>query len=581
MKHLPGQVLQGPALVLDRTGTVLLDPEIRAEVLPGGVLHLRDERVVSTRNVPAKSSANEISEFDPIRLEVFSNRFASIGEQMGAVLRNTSVSTNIKERLDYSCAVFDGLGGLVANAPHIPVHLGAMSETVKAVRERFPELVPGDIIVTNDPRCGGSHLPDITVVSPVFATNRKVPSFFVASRGHHADIGGIRPGSMPADSTCIEEEGVLLAPFKLVSKGQFDEEGLRARLSAPPYPARNPDDNVADLEAMLAANNAGTHLLWDLVQERGIEEVRLSMRELQQAAAAKVGDVLERFADGQFQFEDSLDDGTQICVSLNITGRRMCIDFAGTAPASSGNTNAPRAVVCAAVIYVLRALVDESIPLNGGCLDPVEILIPEGSLLDPPEGAAVVGGNVETSQRVVDVLLGALGVVAASQGTMNNITFGNENFGYYETLGGGSGAGPGFAGASAVHTHMTNTRITDPEVLESRYPVRLEEFSVRSGSGGAGKWSGGEGLVRRYRFLEDVEVSLLTERRARAPYGLAGGMAGACGRNWVCRPGSLREELPGALNLSLPADSVLQIETPGGGGYGEPAEGGPKTQNPS
>ncbi len=576
-----GQVLQGPALVLDRTGTVLLDPEIRAEVLAGGVLHLRDERVSKTRDTSANAGSKEISKFDPIRLEVFSNRFASIGEQMGAVLRNTSVSTNIKERLDYSCAVFDGLGGLVANAPHIPVHLGAMSETVKAVREHFSDLAPGDVIVTNDPRCGGSHLPDITVVSPVFVPDQQQASFFVASRGHHADIGGVRPGSMPADSTSIEEEGILLTPFKLVSQGQFDEEGLRARLKAPPYPARNPDDNVADLEAMLAANNAGTRLLLELVQERGLEEVSLSMQELQQAAAAKVGDVLERFANGQFHFEDYLDDGTRICVSLNITGRRMCIDFAGTAPASPGNSNAPRAVVCAAVIYVLRALVDESIPLNGGCLDPVEIRIPEGSLLDPPEGAAVVGGNVETSQRVVDVLLGALGVVAASQGTMNNITFGNESFGYYETLGGGSGAGQGFDGASAVHTHMTNTRITDPEVLESRYPVRLEEFSVRRGSAGQGKWSGGEGLVRRYRFLEDVEVSLLTERRARPPYGLAGGQPGACGRNWVCRPGSSREELPGALNLSLPADSVLQIETPGGGGYGEPEQGQQPSQKPS
>jgi len=572
-----GQVLQGPALVLDRTGTVLLDPEIRAEVLPGGVLHLRDQREASE----SRSSSKGISEFDPIRFEVFSNRFASIGEQMGAVLRNTAVSTNIKERLDYSCAVFDARGGLVANAPHIPVHLGAMSETVKAVHERFPDLAQGDVIVTNDPRCGGSHLPDITVVSPVFVPQQDGPSFFVASRGHHADIGGVRPGSMPADSTSIEEEGILLTPFKLVSQGQFDEEGLRARLKAPPYPARNPDDNVADLEAMLAANNAGTRLLLELVQERGIEEVHLSMRELQQAAAAKVGDVLERFSDGQFHFEDCLDDGTRICVSLEITGRRMCIDFAGTAQASPGNSNAPRAVVCAAVIYVLRALVDERIPLNGGCLDPVEIRIPQGSLLDPPEGAAVVGGNVETSQRVVDVLLGALGVVAASQGTMNNITFGNESFGYYETLGGGSGAGQGFDGASAVHTHMTNTRITDPEVLESRYPVRLEEFSVRSGSAGKGKWCGGEGLVRRYRFLEDVEVSLLTERRTRPPYGQAGGQPGACGRNWVCRPDSLREELPGALNLSLPADSVLQIETPGGGGYGEPPKAGGKDQKAS
>ncbi len=575
LQFCEGQTLDGPALILDEAGTLLLDPGFRAEVIAGGVLRLTDFDPIRSagEGVSCEGRPSQVQDFDPIRLEVFSNRFASIGEQMGSVLRNTAVSTNIKERLDYSCAVFDGEGGLVANAPHIPVHLGAMSETVRAVLQRFPELAAGDVIVTNDPRCGGSHLPDITTVSPVFLPGGgEAPAFFVASRGHHADIGGIRPGSMPADSTKLTEEGIVLTPFKLVEADHFAEEELRRRLLDAPYPARNPADNIADLEAMLAANRTGERLLLELAEETGADLVALSMRELQQAAAAKVAAVLEAFPDGCFDFEDALDDGSVIRVALEIQGGRMRIDFAGTAPASTGNLNAPRAVVHAAVIYVLRALVDEPIPLNGGCLAPVEIHIPEGSLLDPPPDAAVVGGNVETSQRIVDVLLGALGAVAASQGTMNNVTFGDASFGYYETLGGGSGAGEGFKGTSGVHSHMTNTRITDPEVLETRYPVRLEEFSLRRGSGGAGAWTGGDGLVRRYRFLVPVELSLLSERRTRAPYGMAGGGPGARGRNLVIHPDGRREEVPGAVNLSLAAGSRLQVETPGGGGFGKPGQ---------
>jgi 5-oxoprolinase (ATP-hydrolysing) len=479
------------------------------------------------------------------------------------------VSTNIKERLDYSCAVFDREGGLVANAPHIPVHLGAMAETVRVVRDRFPDLEPGDVVVSNDPSAGGSHLPDVTAVTPVF-TGARSPAFFAASRGHHADLGGKTPGSMPADSRTLDEEGVLLTPFRLVHHGRFDEERLRRQLTGARHPARSPDDNVAELEAMVAANRCGVGLLEELVGERGLEAVTASMRQLQEAAAGKVAREIARLPDGVHGFEDRLDDGTPLRVELAIRGDRMTVDFTGTGPASAGNLNAPRAVVQAAVIYVLRALVAERIPLNGGCLDPVTIVVPPGSILDPPPGSAVVGGNVETSQRIVDVLLGALGKVAASQGTMNNVAFGDESFGYYETIGGGAGAGEGFDGASGVHTHMTNTRVTDAEVLEARHPVRLLRFALRRGSGGAGRWRGGDGLVREYEFRAPVTVSLLSERRATAPYGLAGGEPGMRGSNRVERRGGAIEEHPGCSTVRVESGDRLSVETPGGGGYGPP-----------
>jgi 5-oxoprolinase (ATP-hydrolysing) len=561
----PGSELQGPAIVLEDAGTIVVDPGFVGRVVDGGVLVLRDE---AGRD---PSRATDLSRPDPVRLEVFGNRFMSIAEQMGAVLRNTSVSTNIKERLDYSCAVFDAEGGLVANAPHIPVHLGAMGETVRRVRELFPDLASGDVVVTNDPFEGGSHLPDVTVVSPIFvaeAEDRLGPRFFVASRGHHADIGGSTPGSMPADSRCLEDEGVVLKPFRLVESGHFDERRLRAALAASRYPARNPDDNVADLEAMLAANRTGERLLAELVVEQGLGVIDVSMSQLQRAAASKVALEIGRLSDGEHRFDDALDDGTPVCVRLVVDGERMLVDFAGTGPATAGNLNAPPAVVQAAVIYVLRALVAERIPLNGGCLAPVRIEVPAGSLLDPPAGSAVVGGNVETSQRIVDVLLGALGRAAASQGTMNNVAFGDETFGYYETLGGGAGAGPAFAGASGVHTHMTNTRITDPEILESRYPVRLRRFALRHGSGGSGRFPGGDGLVRAYEFLRPVTVSLLCERRSRAPFGLAGGGPGRPGRNSLRGRDGSERELPGHVSFRAEAGEWLIIETPGGGGYG-------------
>jgi len=558
-----GHTLAGPALILEATGTVVLDPGFSLRVDDDGVLRLHDD------DGPPGASAARLDEADPVRLEVFGNRCMSIAEQMGAVLRNTSISTNIKERLDYSCAVFDADGGLVANAPHIPVHLGAMAETVAVARERFPDLAADDVVATNDPFAGGSHLPDVTVVTPVFIDGTAA-SFFVASRGHHADIGGTSPGSMPADSTCLEEEGVLIEPFRLVRAGRIDLARVRALLTGARYPARRPDDNVAELEAMIAANRAGARLLEAWVAEQGTESIAVTMRQLQAAAAGKVRREIARLPDGEHRFADRMDDGTPLAVRLVVAGDRMTIDFTGTGAAVAGNSNAPRAVVQAAVIYVLRSLVTERIPLNGGCLEPVTITIPAGSLLDPPPGSAVVGGNVETSQRIVDVLLGALGRVAASQGTMNNVAFGDDTFGYYETIGGGAGAGDGFDGASGVHTHMTNTRITDAEILEARHPVRLLAFSLRRGSGGAGRWRGGDGLVRRYRFLAPLTASLLTERRTTAPYGLAGGAAGAPGRNAVVRADGRVEELPSRATVTLAPGDELIVETPGGGGFGAP-----------
>jgi 5-oxoprolinase (ATP-hydrolysing) len=577
----PGHRITGPALILEDAGTIVLEIGFEAEVLETGVLALIDRAESSLA-----PGSRDLREADPVRLEVFGNRFMSIAEQMGAVLRNTSVSTNIKERLDYSCAVFDSDGGLIANAPHIPVHLGAMGETVRAVRDRFPDLAPGDVVVTNDPFEGGSHLPDITVVTPLFRLEASPgenethgaealsnsASFYVASRGHHADVGGITPGSMPSDSENLSQEGVLLEAFRLVRAGEFDERRLREALASGPYPARAPDDNVADLQAMVAANRAGAHLLESFVAEQGFAVVTDTMHQLQTASAQMVAREIGKLPDGSHRFKDQLDDGTPIEVCLEVSGERMRIDFTGTGSAVPGNLNAPRAVVHAAVIYVLRALVAERVPLNGGCLEPVEIVIPKGSLLDPPRGSAVVGGNVETSQRLVDVLLGALGIAAASQGTMNNVTFGNQNFGHYETIGGGAGAGPGFPGASAVHTHMTNTRITDAEVLEDRFPVRLARFAIRRGSGGLGQTRGGDGIERHYLFTAPVTATLLTERRSRAPYGAEGGAPGKRGHNWIERgigdDKQRRMELAGKCSITMKAGDLLAVETPGGGGYG-------------
>jgi 5-oxoprolinase (ATP-hydrolysing) len=551
----PGDRLAGPALVLESTGTILVAPGFELSLDAHGRIAL-DDRAGRPQHEEVSAAV------DPVQLEIFNNLFMSIAEQMGTVLRRTAFSTNIRERLDFSCAVFDRDGGLVANAPHIPVHLGAMGESVRAVLEAHPHPEPGDVFVTNDPAAGGSHLPDVTVITPVFDPSGAL-RFFSASRGHHADIGGITPGSMPPFSRTLEEEGVVLRALRVVRAGRFDEERLLDLLRSAPHPARSPRDNLADIEAAIAANRTGERLLLELVERYGTETVLAYMQHVQDNAAAKVADAIAALPDGEHRFEDALDDGTPICVGLRVSGARMSIDFAGTGPQVEGNLNAPRAVTVAAVIYVLRCLVGESIPLNSGCLRPVEIAIPSGSVLAPDPERAVAGGNVETSQRVVDVLLGAVGRVAASQGTMNNVTFGDPSFGYYETVGGGAGAGEGFDGAAGVHTHMTNTRITDPEVLEARFPVRLHAFSLRRGSGGRGRWRGGDGLVREIEFLRPMRISVLSERRARAPFGLAGGEPGEPGRNLLNG-----RDLGGKFSVDVEAGDRLRLETPGGGGFG-------------
>ena len=557
----PGHRISGPAIIVEQTGTIVVEEGFEAMVDEGGQMWLTHQAVAA---LPAHGGTAR----DPVRLELFFNQFMSIAEQMGHVLQRTALSTNIRERLDFSCAVFDRTGGLVANAPHIPVHLGAMSETVQAVVLAHPEPDPGDAFVTNDPGGGGSHLPDVTVVTPVHDAQGSL-RFFVASRGHHADVGGITPGSMPPFSSQLEQEGVVLRSLPLVRGGKLDEAALRRALATGPHPARNPDENVADIEAQLAANQAGARLLAEMAQRHGVETVSAYMAHVQDNAADKVAETIARLDDGEARFADSLDDGTPIVVTLRVAGSRMHIDFSGTGPQVRGNLNAPRAVTVAAVIYVLRLWVAEPMPLSSGCLRPIELTIPPGSVLCPDADRAVAGGNVETSQRVVDVLLGARGSSAASQGTMNNLSFGSERWGYYETLGGGCGASARADGASAVHSHMTNTRLTDPEVLESRFPVRVVDFGVRANSGGRGTQRGGDGLVRCIEAREPMTVSLLSERRLVAPFGLRGGEDGQRGIDAACIDGVWRP-LDGKVSLRLGVGDRVRVETPGGGGYGPP-----------
>jgi 5-oxoprolinase (ATP-hydrolysing) len=551
-----GLTLAGPLVVLDATATLLVEP--------GFDLEVRDDGVIVLTDTAALTPWTKTAELDPVRLEVVGNAFMSIAEQMGRVLRRTAQSTNIRERLDFSCAVFDPAGGLVANAPHIPVHLGAMGESVRAVLAAHPELEPGDVFITNDPAAGGSHLPDITVVSPVHDRGGRL-LFFTANRGHHADIGGTTPGSMPSFSQSLGEEGIVFRGERIVHAGLFDRDGVRARLASGPYPARAPDLNLFDLDAQIAANREGERLLHELVAREGAAEAAAYMGHLQDEAHRAVLAALARLGSGERVFSDALDDGSRIALRMVIDPAGLLLDFTASASQHPGNLNAPRAVTTAAVMYFLRVLVGRPIPLNEGCLRAVRVIVPPKSLLDPEPDRAVAGGNVETSQRIVDVLLGAAGVAAASQGTMNNVTFGDGTFGYYETLAGGAGAGPGFPGASAVHTHMTNTRLTDVEILEARYPVRVRSFSVRRGSGGNGLYRGGDGLVRELEFLREVEVSILSERRAMNPFGLAGGGPGERGRNlWNGR------DVGGKARFSAQPGDVVRIETPGGGGYGPP-----------
>jgi 5-oxoprolinase (ATP-hydrolysing) len=574
----PGDEITGPAIVVESSSTVVVDPGFIARILSRGeILMERSPQIAE----PAPQAATTPGlQADPVHLEIFNQLLTSIGEQMGVTLQQTSISTNVKERLDFSCAIFDPQGGLVVNAPHLPVHLGAMSETVRCIIRENPVISPGDVYVTNDPFHGGSHLPDITVVTPVHDAETGAIRFFTASRAHHAEVGGILPGSMPPFSKNLGEEGVLIRNFKLVDRGVSREDEMRALLSSGPYPSRAVDDNLADLQAQVAANQMGVRLLQQLIAEKTAPVVEAYMQHVQRAATEKMKLALSRLTDQVYTWTDHLDDGSPITVTITIRGDRATIDFTGTGPVLKTNLNANRAIVTAAVLYVMRCLIGEEIPLNSGVLEPIDIILPE-CLLNPPEHPdpaqcpAMVGGNVETSQRVVDVLLGALGLAAASQGTMNNLTFGDQAFGYYETICGGSGATPDADGADAVHTHMTNTRLTDPEVIERRYPVRLQEFSIRRGSGGAGRHRGGDGIVRRIEFLAPLRVSLLTERRGPyPPFGLNGGQPGALGRNSVRRDAKSPErsvcDLGGKAALEVRPGDVLTIETPGGGGYGTP-----------
>jgi len=507
---------------------------------------------------------------DPIRLEIFKNLYQFIAEQMGIILQNTAASVNIKERLDFSCAIFDQDGLLVANAPHIPVHLGSMSESVRSlIQDKAKTIKAGNVYLSNNPYNGGTHLPDVTAITPIFSPHSQQIIFYVASRGHQSDIGGITPGSMPPHSTTVEEEGILFDNFLLVNQGIFLETELRQFLANSPYPARQPDQNLADFKAQIAANTRGSQELLKMVAQYGLETVQAYMKFVQANAEESVRRAINLLKDGQLIYE--MDNGAKIAVkvTINLENRSAVIDFTGTSPQLNNNFNAPKAVTQAAVLYVFRTLVTDKIPLNAGCLNPLEIIIPEGCLLNPVYPAAVVAGNVETSQAIVDALYGALGVMAASQSTMNNFTFGNECYQYYETICGGSGAGKGFNGTDAVQVQMTNSRLTDPEVLESRYPVLLESFSIRANSGGKGEYSGGNGVIRRIKFLEPMGANILSNRRRIAPFGLEGGESAALGRNWLERGDGTTEILESTATVDMEIGDVFVIETPGGGGWGK------------
>ncbi|PXW99399.1 5-oxoprolinase (ATP-hydrolysing) [Sphaerotilus hippei] len=565
----PGAVVHGPAVIAERNATTVVEPGWCARLSASGALELQRVRPRVTRHAIGTAA-------DPVMLEVFNNLFMNIAEQMGLRLQNTAHSVNIKERLDFSCALFDPAGQLIANAPHMPVHLGSMSESIRTVIERNPDMRPGEVFVLNDPYHGGTHLPDVTVITPVFLDGEPRPAFHVASRGHHADIGGITPGSMPPFSRHIDEEGVLLDNVKLIEAGPdgpvLREAAIMALLQGGRHPSRNPAQNLADLRAQVAANGKGVQELQAMVAQFGRDTVTAYMRHVQDNAEESVRRVITALHDGDFTLP--LDNGARIQVSVRVdtSARSATIDFTGTSALQPNNFNAPKAVTMAAVLYVFRTLVDDDIPLNAGCLKPLQVIIPTGCMLAPEPPAAVVAGNVETSTCVTNALLGALGVMAASQCTVNNFTFGNERHQYYETISGGSGAGPGFDGTSVVQTHMTNSRLTDPEVLEWRYPVRLEGYEIRPGSGGAGRWRGGHGGTRRLRFLEPMTASILSNGRLSGAFGLAGGRPGQVGRNLVERSDGTVEVLGHLGEVQMQAGDVFVIETPGGGGCGAPQD---------
>lgn len=560
---LAGDRVVGPALIREPLATTVVEPGWAATMDDWGNLVLRHEGA----SAALKGREGEVA--DPMMLELFNNMFMAVAEQMGAVLRHTSTSVNIKERLDFSCALFDAEGNLIANAPHVPVHLGAMGESVRAVlAARGGSLKPGDMVALNDPYRGGTHLPDVTVVAPVFDEAGEKIRFFVANRGHHADIGGIAPGSTPAVSTSLEQEGVVIDDFLLLEGGAFREQTLRDLLAAARYPARNPDMNVADLKAQVAANETGIREIMALLRRYGWSMVSTYVGHMMANAEESLRRVIDRIGNGAFDYR--MDDGARLRVKVSVdrARRSATVDFTGTDPQRPGNFNAPPAVTRASVLYAFRCLVDADLPLNEGCLVPLDIVVPEGTFLSPHPGAAVVAGNTEVSQAVCNALLGALGATASAQATMNNFLFGNERVQYYETICGGAGASARADGASAVHTHMTNTRITDPEVLEMRYPVRLERFAIRKGSGGEGLHRGGDGVVRRVMALEPLTATIVSSRRSEGPFGLQGGAAGQAGRQWVERANGARVDLGGTAEVPLAIGDAIVIETPGGGGFG-------------
>jgi 5-oxoprolinase (ATP-hydrolysing) len=560
-----GDAIEGPAIIAEDNATTIVEAGWRAEMTPHR--HMVMTRVQA---LPARRAIGTSA--DPVMLEIFNNLFMSIAEQMGLRLQNTAYSVNIKERLDFSCALFDADGNLIANAPHMPVHLGSMGESIKTVmRENAGKMRAGDVFMLNDPYNGGTHLPDVTVITPVFDDEGREILFYVGSRGHHADIGGTSPGSMPPDSRTIEEEGVLIDNFKLVdgATGELRDLEARALLAGARYPARNPDQNMADLRAQVAANQKGVDELRKMVAHFGLDVVRAYMGHVQDNAEEAVRRVITALRDGEYVYR--LDNGSQVQVAIRVdqASRSATVDFTGTSGQQDNNFNAPSAVCMAAVLYVFRTLVDDEIPLNAGCLKPLRVIIPPGSMLNPHYPASVVSGNVETSTCITNALYGALGVLAASQGTMNNFTFGNAQYQYYETISGGSGAGNGFDGTDVVQTNMTNSRLTDPEILEFRFPVRLESYEIRHGSGGAGRWHGGNGGVRKVRFLAPMTAAILSNNRVHAPFGMAGGEPGAKGINRVERADGSVVELGHIGKVEMGAGDVFVIETPGGGGYGE------------
>jgi 5-oxoprolinase (ATP-hydrolysing) len=553
----------GPALIVRADTQIALAPGWRARADADGLIRL-------TRTAAAAAKAIALDRPDPVTLELFNRRFMGVAEAMGAALERTAHSVNIKERLDFSCALFDADGGLVANAPHMPVHLGSMGASVRAVRDRHPVLRPGEAFALNNPYAGGTHLPDITVVMPIFMDRADQPSFYVAARGHHADVGGVQPGSMPPFSKTIDEEGVMLDALPIMREGRFLEAETRAVLMSGPWPVRAPDTNLADLKAQIAACQAGGAAVSAMIRTYRADAVARYMTFVQQNAAAAVRRAVGKLSDGFARVP--LDGGGEIVVTTTVDAQagEATLDFTQSADQLPTNFNGPSAIVDAAALYVFRTLVDDDIPLNSGCLEPLNILTRPGSMLDPRPPAAVVAGNVETSQHVVDALYAALGVMANSLGTMSNFTFGDDRRQYYETICGGSGATAHAPGASAVHTHMTNSRLTDPEILERRFPVRVESFGVRRGSGGAGRMRGGDGAVRRIRFLADMEAALLSSRREHAPQGLAGGEPALPGAQRLIAASGTVTDLPGCFALDVHAGDVIEIETPGGGGYGVP-----------